>query len=93
VKKTVISERDYPLTVEELRAMYQVADLRGRIILLMAKDLGLRISDFRMIRVEQLPNLDADPPVAFKIETRKEHVWTKGFLSAETVQILKTCMP
>lgn len=90
VKKTVISERDYPLTVEELRQMYKVTDLRGRTILLMAKDLGLRISDFRMIRVEQLPNLDAGPPVAFKIETRKEHVWTKGFLSAETVQVLKT---
>jgi len=90
VKKTVISERDHPLTVEELKQMYQVADLRGRTILLMAKDLGLRISDFRMIRVEQLPNLGADPPVAFKIETRKEHVWTKGFLSAETVQVLKT---
>lgn len=56
----------------------------------MAKDLGLRLSDFRMIKVEQLPNLDAEPPIAFNIETRKEHVWTKGFLSAETVQVLKT---
>ena len=90
VKKTVISERDYPLTVEELRKMYQVADLRGRAILLMAKDLGLRLSDFRMIRVEQLPNIKADPPIQFSLETRKEHVWTKGYLSAETDQVLKT---
>lgn len=90
VKKTVISERYYPLTIEELRAMYHVAALRGRAILLMAKDLGLRISDFRMITVEQLPNLDAETPIPFNMETRKKHVWTKGFLSAETVQILKT---
>lgn len=90
VKKSVISERDYRLTVEELRQMYEVADLRGRAILLMAKDLGLRLSDFRMIKVEQLPNLDAKPPIAFNIETRKEHVWTKGFLSAETIKVLKT---
>lgn len=89
VKKSVISERNYPLTVEELRQMYKVADLRGRTILLMAKDLGLRLSDFRMIRVKQLPDLDAKPPTPFNVETRKEHVWAKGFLSAETIQQLK----
>jgi len=89
VKKTMISEDDYPLTIEDLREMYQVADLRGRAILLMAKDLGLRLSDFRMIRVQQLPNLDAKPPIPFNIKTHKEHVQTKGFLSAETVQVLK----
>jgi integrase len=89
VKKTMISEDDYALTIEDLRAMYQVADLRGRAILLMAKDLGLRLSDFRMIRVQQLPNLDAKPPVPFNIKTQKEHVQARGFLSAETVQVLK----
>lgn len=90
VKKTVISERNYPLTIEELRLMHRVADLRGRAILLMAKDLGLRLSDFKTITIKQLPNLDAETPIPLNMETRKEHVWTKGFLSAETVQILKT---
>lgn len=90
VKKTVISERYYVLTVEDVKAMYQVANLRGRTILLMAKDLGLRLSDFRTIKVKQLPNLDAEPPIPFNIETRKEHVWTKGFLSTETAQTLRT---
>lgn len=90
VKKSVISERHHRLTIEELRRMYKVADLRGRTILLMAKDLGLRLSDSRMIRVKQLPDLEANPPIPFNIETRKEHVWTKGYLSAETVQVLKT---
>ena len=89
VKATKISENDYPLTVEDVRAMYNAADLRGRAILLMAKDLGLRLSDFRWIEVVQLPNLDVEPPIPFSIETRKEHVQTKGFLSAETVNVLK----
>jgi integrase len=89
VKKTKISEDDYPLTVEDVRAMFHSADLRGRAILLMAKDLGLRLNDFRWIRVDQLPDLDAEPPIPFNIETRKEHVQTKGFLSAETVKVLK----
>jgi len=89
VKKTKISEDDYPLTVEDVRAMYQTADLRGRAILLMAKDLGLRLNDFRWLTVKQLPNLDAEPPIPFNVETGKEHVQTKGFLSAETVQVLK----
>jgi integrase len=89
VKKTKISEDDYPLTVEDVRAMYQTADLRGRAILLMAKDLGLRLNDFRWLTIKQLPDLDAEPPIPFNVETRKEHVQTKGFLSAETVQVLK----
>jgi integrase len=89
VKKTMISEDDYPLTIEDVRAMYRTADLRGRAILLMAKDLGLRLNDFRWLTVKQLPDLDAEPPIPFNIETRKEHVQTKGFLSAETVQVLK----
>lgn len=90
VKKSVISERDYPLTVEELRQMYKVADLRGRTILLMAKDLGLRLSDFRMLKAEDLPSLDREPPILFRVETHKEHVQTRGYLSAETIQILRT---
>ena len=90
VKKTKISEKDYPLTVEDVRAMYQIADLRGRAVLLMAKDLGLRLFDFRQLRVEQLPDLDSEPPISFNVDTRKEQVQTKGFLSAETVQVLKT---
>ena len=89
VKATKISENDYPLTIEDIRAMYNAADLRGRAILLMAKDLGLRLSDFRWIRVDQLPKLDGEPPIPFSIETRKEHVQTKGFLSAETAKELK----
>jgi integrase len=89
VKQTKISENDYPLTIEDVRAMYQAADLRGRAILLMAKDIGLRLQDFRWITVDQLPDLDAEPPIPFSVETRKEHVQTKSFLSAETVKILK----
>ena len=89
VKKTRISENDFALTVEDVRAMYQTADLRGRAILLMAKDLGLRLDDFRWLTIKQLPDLDTEPPISFNVETRKEHVQTKGFLSAETVQVLK----
>lgn len=89
VKKTVISQTNYRLTVSDLKKMFQAADLRGRAILLMAKDLGLRIDDFSRIEVSQLPDLDAEPPVSFNVETGKEHVWSQGFLSAETVPVLR----
>jgi hypothetical protein len=49
----------------------------------------LRLNDFRWLTVKQLPDLDAEPPISFNVETGKEHVQTKGFLSAETVQVLK----
>lgn len=89
VKTTVLSERDYLLTVEDLGKMYKVADLRGRALLLMAKDLGLRLSDFQKIEVNQLPDLKREAPIPFRVKTKKEHITSRGFLSSETVQVLK----
>lgn len=89
VKASVLSERDYVLTVEDLRKMYKAANLRGRALLLTAKDLGLRLSDFQRIKVSQLPNLDRKAPIPLNVMTRKEHITSRGFLSAETVSVLK----
>jgi hypothetical protein len=36
--------------IEHVRAMFQVADLRERVILSLATDLGLRIGDFLALR-------------------------------------------
>jgi len=59
----------------------------------MATDLGLRTSDFIKIKKGDLPSLDQEPPVMFDVMTRKEEVVAHGFLSAETVELLKTYLP
>ena len=93
VAKTVISTQDFPLQSEHVKAMYKVADLRGRVVVSMGKDLGWRIGDFVKLRKDQLPDLELEAPISFEIITEKEDVLAKSFLSQETVGLLKTYLP
>jgi integrase len=93
-KKTVETEKSYPLTIEEVRAMYAVADsLRDKVLLLMGKDLGLRLADVLSIKRNEIPDLDQETPIPFQRITNKEKVLAKGFLSDETIAILKAYLP
>jgi len=93
-KKTVETEKSYPLTIEEVRAMYAVADsLRDKVLLLMGKDLGLRLADVLSIKRDEIPDLDQETPIPFQRITNKEKVLAKGFLSDETAAILKAYLP
>jgi site-specific recombinase XerD len=93
VTKTVKTSRNFPLRIEHVRRMFEVADLRERVILSMATDLGLRISDFIKIKKNTLPSLTQEPPVGFDVMTGKEEVVAHGFLSAETIELLKVYLP
>jgi len=93
VSKTVKTTKNFPLTIEHVRAMFQVADLRERLVLSMATDLGLRISDFITLKKTDLPPLNLEPPIAFDTMTGKENVVAHGFLSKETADLLKVYLP
>jgi len=93
VTKTVKTSRNFPLRIEHVRRMFEVADLRERVILSMATDLGLRISDFIRIKKGALPSLTQDPPIGFDVMTGKEEVVAHGFLSTETIELLKVYLP
>jgi integrase len=93
VTKTVKTTKNFPLRIEHVRKMFEVADLRERVILGMATDLGLRISDFIKIKKNDLPLLDQEPPVMFDVMTGEEEVVAHGFLSDETVELLKVYLP
>jgi len=92
IAKMQMTDKTYPLTIEDVRRMFAVADLRQRVMLSMAKDLGLRIGDFVRIK-KDLPDLNQDPPIPFDVMTEKEGVVAKGHLSSETVDLLKTYLP
>jgi len=87
--KTVKTMRNFPLAIEHVRAMFQVGDLRERVILSMATDLGLRIGDFLSLKKSDLPPLDQEPPIGFDLMTTKESVISHGFLSQETSELLR----
>lgn len=93
-KRTVETDRSYPLTIEDVRRMYSSADsLRDKALLLIGKDLGLRLADVLSIKKDEVPDLDQQPPIPFQRVTGKEKVLARGFLSEETVNILKAYLP
>lgn len=93
VSQTVESTSDFPLTIETVRAMFQVADLRERVILSLATDLGLRIGDFLALKKTALPDLSQEAPISFVVMTDKKKIVAKGFLSQESVDLLKLYPP
>jgi len=93
VTKTVKTSKNFPLRIEHVRKMFDVSDLRERVILSMATDLGLRISDFIKIKKKDLPLLEQESPIMFDVMTGKEEVIAHGFLSSETVDLLKVYLP
>ena len=93
VSQTVQTAKNFPLTIEHVRKMFEVANLKERTVLSVAVDTGLRISDFLAIKKIDLPPLDNEPPVAFTLLTQKEKITANCFLSQESVDILKTYLP
>jgi integrase len=93
ISKTVKTTKNFPLQIEHVRAMFNIANLRERILLSMATDLGLRIGDFIRIKIDDLPKLTQETPISFEIMTKKEKVIASGFLSQETVDLLNIYLP
>jgi len=89
VTKTVKTSKSFPLRIQQVREMFNVANLKERVLLSMATDLGLRISDFLKIKRTDLPDLSQEPPIPFDVMTGKEDVIAHGFLSKETVDLLR----
>jgi integrase len=93
ISQTVKTTKNFPLTIEHVRKMFQVANLKERMVLSLAVDTGLRISDFLKIKKTDLPPLDAEPPIAFTLLTQKEKIPAHCFLSKETANQLKLYLP
>jgi len=90
VSQTVQTAKNFPLTIEHVRKMFEVANLKERTVLSVAVDTGLRISDFLAIKKTDLPPLDSEPPIAFTLLTQKEKITANCFLSQESIGLLKT---
>lgn len=83
------STKTYIPKIEEFRAMFNIADLRERVILSMGLDLAWRVGDFIKLKVEDLPDLDQETPIALQKITEKENEISATFLSSETVRASK----
>ena len=90
VTKKTTTVKDYVPTVSQYRDMFNCGNVLDRTIISMALDLAWRIGDFVKIRKDMLPNLAQETPIPFDLITEKEEVVCKSFLSAQTVQLLRT---
>ena len=93
VTQTVITTKDFVPTIDQYKDAFNVADLRTRVLISMGLDLGWRVGDVRKLRKDQMPDLNRETPIPFDLITEKENVISKSFLSAETVELLKTYIP
>jgi integrase len=93
VSQTVQTTKNFPLTIEHVRKMFEVANLKERTVLSLAVDMGLRISDFLSLKRTDLPSFDEEPPLALDLLTQKEKIPAHCFLSQESVDLLKVYLP
>ena len=85
--------KTYIPRIDELRRMFQVADLRGKVILSLGLDLAWRISDFIKLKKEEIPDLNGEVPIPFQKVTTKENIVSATFISTETTELSKAYLP
>jgi integrase len=93
VWKVQITASDFVPTIQQYRDMFNCGDIRERTLVSLALDLALRVGDFISIKKSELPDLAQETPIAFERMTQKENVLAHGFISAESVELLKTYLP
>jgi len=90
ITQTVVSLGDFVLKPPHIRAMFHIAkDIRSKLMVSLANDLGWRIGDFLSIKVGELPNLEQEAPIEFERITAKKKVVSKTCLSNDTISLLK----
>lgn len=91
--KSVITKKTHIPEVSEFRRMFQIADLRGKVIISLGLDLAWRIGDFIELKKNDIPDLNQECPIQIEKLTAKEKELSSTFISCETVQLLKEYMP
>lgn len=85
--------KTYIPKIEELRRMFNVSNLQGKVVLSLGLDLAWRISDFIKLRKTDLPDLNQEAPISITKITQKENVISATFVSSESVELLKAYIP
>jgi integrase len=85
---------DYRFSRDDLKKMFDVADLYERYILTVGKSFGMRAEDFFALRRGDLePYIEGEPPISIgKLNTRKESVAAYPFIDSEAKPIIKAML-
>jgi hypothetical protein len=90
---TVVTGTTAIPTIEEWRQIWNIGDLRAKTAISLGLDVGWRIGDFKVIRVEDLGDLTQECPIQIERLTEKEHEFSSTFISCETLELLKVYIP
>jgi integrase len=77
--------QDWIPSIEELGLMFNIGDLREKLIISLAKDIPLRVNDFLRIQKENV----ASGNTTFILRTQKTKTPMQCFLSSESIDLLK----
>jgi integrase len=91
--KTVVTKKTIIPDISEFRRMYNIADLRGKLIYSLGLDLAWRIDDFINLKKSDIPDLNQECPIQIEKLTAKEKELSSTFISCESVALLKEWMP
>lgn len=89
------SKEKFPLGIEETIKMFNLADRMEQVAISLATDLGLRITDFLEIKKTEIETAlrNEKAPYPLSILTKKEGVYSHGFISEETAVLLREYLP
>jgi integrase len=91
IYKTVPTTRDHRVLISEIQAMAKVAELKEQ-ILLEVYLMGFRIGDVALLEWRTFDQ-NGEPPIPVAINTKKEQVVARAFISEEFKQLLDKYLP
>jgi len=91
IYKTVPTTRDHRATISEIQAMAKVSDLREQ-ILLEVYLMGFRIGDVALLEWRKFDQ-NGQPPIPVAINTKKEQIVARAFISEEFKKLLDKYLP
>jgi integrase len=82
---------DYRFSVDDLKRMHDIADLKEKYIIVAGKSFGLRAGDFmRLTRGDLQPYIDREVPISIgRYNTEKEGVYAYPFIDTDAQPIIK----
>jgi len=82
---------DYKFSLDDIRKMFDVADLEEKYVVTAGKSFGLRAGDFlRLTRGDLEPYIDRDPPISIgEYNTQKEGVNAFPFIDTDAQPVIK----
>ena len=92
IKRVRRKSQDYWFSIEDLRKMASVGNLKEKYVLVVGKSLGLRASDFIRLTYGDFRKLDLnqEPPIPLgEISTVKEGIKAYPMLDSDAVEVIK----